>query len=171
MRERVNCVPEKASLTIEQVLALLTEAPPRLAALTENLTPAQLHAAPSPGEWSANDLLAHLRTCADVWGDYISLILTTNHPTIRAISPRTQLKQTNYPNLGFHPSLAAFTTQRTALLTLLKSLPLESWSRTATVKANGRILERTLHSYSDLLARHEQPHLDQLATTIAATRA
>lgn len=161
-------MPASASLTYEQVLALLAAAPPRLAALTENLTAAQLHAAPSPGEWSANDLLAHLRTCADVWGDYITRILTEDHPKIRAISPRTHLKRTNYPNLDFHPSLTAYTAQRTKLLTLLHSLPPESWSRTATVKANGRILERTLHSYADLLARHEQPHLDQLASIIAA---
>jgi len=163
-------VPASASLTYEQALAQLADGPPRIAALADGRSPAQLHAAPSPGEWSANDLLAHLRTCADVWGDYITRILTEDHPTIRAISPRTHLKRTNYPNLDFHPSLAAFTAQRTALLTRLNALPPQAWSRTATVKANGRILERTLLSYADLLARHEQPHLDQLATILASTQ-
>jgi hypothetical protein len=53
-------VPNK-SLTIEQVLTLLAETPQRIAALTSDLEPAQLHTSPNPDEWSANDVLAHLR--------------------------------------------------------------------------------------------------------------
>jgi hypothetical protein len=81
-------VPEKP-LTIEQILTLLRDSPPRIAALTGGLTPAQLHAAPGQGEWSANDVLAHLRSCADVWGRYITRILAEDRPAIRAVSPRT----------------------------------------------------------------------------------
>ena len=63
-------MPER-SLTIEQVLIMLAETPPRIAALTAGLAPAQLRTAPNQGEWSANDVLAHLRSCADVWGNCI----------------------------------------------------------------------------------------------------
>jgi len=52
-------VPNK-SLTTEQVLTLLAATPRRIAALTAGLAPAQLHTTPNPGEWSANDVLAHL---------------------------------------------------------------------------------------------------------------
>jgi hypothetical protein len=38
-------------LTIEQILTLLAEAPPRLAALTADLAPAQLQTRLSPTEW------------------------------------------------------------------------------------------------------------------------
>ena len=48
-------------LTSEQALALLAAAPPRIAALTSGLEPAQLQAAPAPEQWSANEVLAHLR--------------------------------------------------------------------------------------------------------------
>lgn len=44
------------SLTVEQVLTILTETPPRIAALTTDLTPTQLHTSPNPDEWSANDV-------------------------------------------------------------------------------------------------------------------
>src|SRR5487761_1341461 len=57
------------SLTTEQVLTLLAETPARIAALTADLAPAQLHTPPNHDEWSANDVLAHLRACADVWGN------------------------------------------------------------------------------------------------------
>ena len=59
-------------LTIEQMLTILSETPPRIAALTAGLATSLLHRAPNPGEWSANNVLAHLRSCADVWGNYIT---------------------------------------------------------------------------------------------------
>lgn len=63
------------SVTTQQILAILAETPRSLAAITGGLTLAQLHSAPAPGEWSANDVLAHLRACADVWGNCIAEIL------------------------------------------------------------------------------------------------
>ncbi len=44
----------RRSLTSEQVLTVLAEMPPRIAALTAGLAPAQLHITPNHDEWSAN---------------------------------------------------------------------------------------------------------------------
>lgn len=150
------------SLTIEQVLTLLAQTPPRIAALTTSLTPDQLRTSPKQGEWSANDVLAHLRSCADMWGNCIMAILAEDRPTLRAINPRTWIKQTDYPELEFRPSLRSFTTQRTDLLAVLEPLPPEAWSRAAIVKGAGRVLERTVLSYAEWLATHERPHLKQI---------
>lgn len=150
------------SLTTEQVLTLLAATPPRIAALTAGLTPGQLRAAPSHGEWSANDVLAHLRACADVWGDCISAIVAEDRPTLRAVNPRTWIRQTNYPALDFRSSLRSFTKQRADLLTVLESVPREGWSRAATVTGAGNVLERTVLSYTQWLARHERPHVKQI---------
>ena len=68
-------MPNK-TLSIEQVLTLLAETPRRLEALTVALASAQLCTAPDHDEWSANDVLAHLRACADVWGGCIATILS-----------------------------------------------------------------------------------------------
>ena len=140
------------SLTIEQVLSRLTENSTRIPALTTDLTPAQLHTSPSPGQWSANDVLAHLRSCSDMWGDCIATIIAEDRPTIRAANPRTWINKTDYPELEFRPSLRSFTTQRANLLAVLEPLPHESWSRTATVTGAGKPLERTVLFYADWLA-------------------
>jgi hypothetical protein len=87
-------VPDK-SLPIEQILTMLAAGPSRIATLTGNLFPAQLHAAPDTDQWSANELLAHLRACADVWGDCIVTILAQDKPTIRAVNPRTWIDKTD----------------------------------------------------------------------------
>lgn len=154
------------SLTPEQTLSLLAETPQRLAALAEGLTAAQLRAAPTPDEWSANDVLAHLRACADVWGDCIATIIAEDEPTLRAINPTTWIKRTNYLDLDFQPSLRAFATQRAELLATLQPLPDASWSRAATVTGAGKVLTRTVLTYAQWLAEHERPHIKQIARAV-----
>lgn len=133
---------------IEKVLTLLAENSRRIDALTAGLAPARLHTVPTLDGWSANDVLAHLRSCADVWGDCIRAIIAEEAPTLRAVDPRTWIKQTDYLDLAFQLSLRAFATQRTELLALLEPLPHDSWSRAATVTGVGRPLQRTAMSFA-----------------------
>ena len=111
-------------LTIEQNLAMLAATPSRIADLTQPLSPVQLLTPPEPGEWSARDVLAHLRACADMWGKYIVLILNEDRPTFKAVNPTTWIKQTDYLEQEFQPSLQAFTIQRAELLDVLRPFPL-----------------------------------------------
>ena len=153
-------------LTIEQALAALAETPTRLAALTLSLLPAQLQSQPAPHEWSLNDILAHLRACSDMWGGYIQKILADDQPTFRAVNPTTWIKQTNYPDLDFRPSLHVFTAQRTELLALLKPLPAVAWERSATVTGVGKPRQRTVMTYARWLANHERSHLRHITRLI-----
>jgi len=153
-------------MTAEQILSVLRDTPDRLSSLTGEVTAARLHAAPEPGEWSLAEIAAHLRSCADVWGEAIQTIAVTDRPTIRAVSPTTWIKRTDYRELAFASSLQAFGKQRDQLLALLGDLPDQGWSRSATVIGGGRPLELTVHSYANRLARHERTHWRQLAKTL-----
>ncbi len=153
-------------LTIEQVLPLLRDAPTRIAALTADLSPEALQMRSTPEEWSASVVLAHLRACADVWGNCIMRIIAEDRPTWRAVSPRTWIKQTDYPELAFRPSLGAFTTQRANLLAVLSPLPITAWERSARVSTVGRVLEPTVLSYAERLVVHERSHLKQIADIV-----
>jgi hypothetical protein len=144
--------------------------PQRIGALTAGLEPARLRTAPDPEKWFANDVLAQLPACADMWGEAISTIIADDRPTIRAVNPRTWIKQTDYLELDFQPSFHAFTSQRADLLAVLKPLPLVGWSRSATVKGAGAVLERTVLTYADGLVRHEQPHLKQITRIVSGWR-
>jgi hypothetical protein len=99
-------------MTMEQILSILRDTPERLRGLTGDLTEAKLHAAPESGEWSVTDIAAHLRSCADVWGQAIETIAVTDHPTIRAVSPTTWIESTDYRELAFASSLQACAKQR-----------------------------------------------------------
>ena len=157
-------------LTIEQILTMLASTPSRLADLTQGLLPAQLLTPPKPGEWSARDVLAHLRACADMWGKYIVVILSEDKPTIKAVNPTTWIKKTDYREQEFQPSLQAFTAQRAELLAVLKPLTPESWSRMATVTGAGKPRERSVYTYAQWLANHERPHIKQIARIVNTIR-
>ena len=149
--------------TPDQILTMLANAPSRLANLTEDLTPAQLVTPPEPGEWSARDVLAHLHACSDMWGKYILQILSEDKPTIKAVNPTTWIKQTNYHEQDFQPSLKAYIAQRASLLSVLQPLAPEAWSRSATVTGAGKPRERSVYTYALWLANHEKTHFKQIA--------
>lgn len=155
----------RTKLTVEQLLTVLTETPRRIAALTVDVPDAVLRVAPAD-EWSANDVLAHLRACADVWGSNIEAMLAEDKPTWRAVNPRTWIKSTDYPTRKFQPSLRAFTEQRSKLLVVMQALSPVEWSRTAIVLGGGAPYEPTLLDYAQRLARHEPPHVKQIARVV-----
>lgn len=157
-------------LATAEVLALLAAAPSRIAALTADLAPTQVWAAPAPGEWSLTEILAHLRACADMWGGAIAAILAADHPTLRAVNPTTWINRTDYREQAFAASLTAYTTQRAELLTVLEPLMPDDWARAATVTGTGKATERTVRFYAQWLARHERPHLKQIDHTARTLR-
>jgi hypothetical protein len=141
---------------------MLTATPTRLADLAKGLPPAQLLTPPKPGEWSARDVLAHLRACADMWGKCIVEILSEDKPTIKAVNPTSWIKKTDYREQEFRPALQAFTTQRAGLLAVLKPLEPDAWSRMATVTGAGKPRERSVYTYAHWLANHERSHIKQV---------
>jgi hypothetical protein len=154
-------------LTIEEIMAILPETPRRIAALTEELTAAQLHAAPAPGSWSVNDVLAHLRACQDVLGGNVLRILAEYRPTWKGVSPRAWLKKTDYPKWEFQPAFEAFARQRSDLLAVLEPLASQHWERTATVIGMiGETHEYSARYYADWMAGHERAHLKSLPRII-----
>lgn len=157
-----------AYLTIDEILTLLGENPGRIAALTSDLTAVQLVTVSSKNGWSAAEILAHLRSCADVWGDCMRSIIARDRPTIRAVNPRTWINGTHYPKLKFRSSFQDYERQRVELLKFLQSLPRKSWDRTAIVLGAGRPLEKAVHYYADRMARHERTHVKQIARIASA---
>ena len=115
-------------------------------------------------------MLAHLRACADVWGACITTMLAEDMPTLRAINPRAWIKRTDYLDLDFQPSLAAFARQRAELVAILQPLPRAAWSRAATVTGAGKPLERTVLSYARRMAGHERPHVKQIERIVTSLR-
>ena len=161
---------ESPKLSDEQIVQALAEQPKSIGSLTAGLSQNALRRPPAPEGWSLNDVLAHLRSCGDMWGKYIALILVKDQPTFRAVNPTTWIKSTNYPDLDFPASFRAYTKQRVQLVKKLRGVPKEAWSRRATVTGGGRPRQRTVRDYALWLANHERSHLGQIARLAAEHR-
>lgn len=151
---------------IQRSIEALADTPVRILKATENAPPSSLHLTSDKETWSVNDVLAHLRTCADIWGGSIEKMIAQDHPTFRYVSPRTWMRKTDYSDLPFTVNLEAFVSQRTKLLDLLRGLPADGWSRGATFTATTRGREQTVLSYAVRLAQHEDGHCVQIEALV-----
>ena len=149
---------------------MLKTTPSRIASASHGLSDKELNWKPAADSWSANEILAHLRACSDVWGGSIMKILKQDNPTFRYVSPRTWIRKTNYIELEFNASFFAFRTQREDLIKTLRALPREGWSRRANVKAASKLHEETVLSYAQRLADHECGHCEQIDRVLHTRR-
>lgn len=147
---------------IEQYLKLLEETPRRIKRITSAFDEARLQRKTEKLPWSVNDILAHLRSCADVWGDSIFAMLAEENPKVAYRHPRQWIKKTDYLQLSFQESFQAFVTQRRKLLKSLKSLSFEDWSRAAIIQ--GR--EHTVFTQARRIATHENVHCEQIESLL-----
>ncbi len=154
--------PRDPHLSKDEIIAWLRAAPHRIAVATDGVSSHMLRAAPAPDTWSIVEIVAHLRACADVWGEAIDQILAARRPTFKAISPYTWLNQTDYRSLEFAATMRAYRRQRAALVRRLQGLPARAWERSAIVTGCGAPLERTLTWYALGIAGHEQSHLKHI---------
>lgn len=152
--------------SVERIMEILSRSPGRLTELSNGLTPEKLSAVLEDGEWSARDVLAHLKSCSDMWGGQIQLMLKEDNPTYKAVNPRTWIKQTDYLEQEFQPLLEAFTAQRKELLEVLVSLSPEAWLRKGKAFGWGQSYDRQVLRTADALARHERTHLKQIEAAL-----
>ncbi len=155
--------------TPETVVQRLAETVSRFQAVPQERAPEQLAVSSKPEEWSPNDLLWHLRSAADVHGEYIKRILDEEQPRWRHVSPRARMKKVPYRDLPFAESVAAFAKQRAELLGVLEALPPEAWQRVALIQNGGREQVQTLHQRAWAMAAHEMAHWAQLRGATATS--
>ena len=150
----MNITPDE----IERYLSLLSNTSRRLLKATQGFDDLRLQYKIDNKAWSVNDILAHLRSCADVWGGSIEAMLAQDKPTLPYHHPRQWIKKTNYPNLLFDESFQAFRVQRKNLLNVLNNLSFEDWSCSAIIKRR----EHTVYSQTRRMALHEDIHCQQI---------
>ena len=121
---------------------------------------ARLTARADEKTWSASDVLAHLRSAADIRGKWIAAMLDRDNPTIRAVSPRSAFRK--YVDRDFAVSLKEFSEERAALVKRLRALDDAGWARTLTFTgASPRSSTPTVAQCVWGLVEHEKVHLDQ----------
>ena len=150
---------------IAEYMALAAATPRRLAASSAGLDHDQLSQPPAAGEWSALEILNHLRACEEVWMHSVHAMLAHANPSLKEIHPRQWIKTLNpYTSQSFATSLQIFMLRREALLITLEALSPADWAREAMIDRK----THTVYSHVRRMVLHEQTHCDQIDTLLRA---
>jgi hypothetical protein len=143
---------------VQKYLRSISETPQQIGLLVKGLDEDRLHYRADAKSWSVNDILAHLRSCGDLWTHSIYAMLAGKEPSFSDINERKWAKVTRYAELPFNQSFQAYSLQRENLVMVLKDLPFASWERSAM------IFERrhTVFTQTRRMAKHESEHLEQI---------
>ena len=147
----------------DDLVERLAATPGRVAAAVAGRTPEALSAAPD-GEWSAVDVLAHLRASDDILSPRLVAMLVREEPALPAFDDRRWGEVMGYAESDFQELLATFTFRRAEQIRVLRQLTPADWQRVGIHEARGRItlLETLRH-----LADHEVEHCVQLEALFA----
>jgi hypothetical protein len=144
----------------------ISETPQQITLLVKGYEENHLQLRADTKSWSANDILAHLRSCADLWTHSIYAMLAENEPVFSDINERKWARVTRYAELPFHQSFQAYSLQRVSLVSVLKGLPLELWERSAVIFKR----RHTVFTQARRLAKHETEHLEQMKVVLRGIR-
>jgi len=147
---------------VDKTLALLAKTSLRIAELTNGMEDSVLQAKPDKQSWSVNDILAHLRSCSDLWTHSMYAMLAENQPVFSDIDERKWARVTGYAVVAFSESFQVLSLQRRNLLRVLEALPFEAWERSAIIFER----KHTVFTQARRLVKHETEHLEQIKSLL-----
>jgi hypothetical protein len=154
-----------AALGDRDAVAVLETTPAEVRRLASDLPQVMLERAPSPGEWSAREVLGHLLDVEVVYGFRMRLTLTEDEARYPGYNEK---RWATLPRPAFEAILDAFTALRAANVSLLQGLPAEAWSRTGFHSEQG---PDPFALQVRKLAGHDLAHLNQMERAIEHSRA
>ncbi len=151
----------------ESLLAILRSTPAALAGLLEPLASSAWSARPAADEWSAAEILCHLRDVErEVDQPRIGLILKETDPFIPAQTPDMWAQERGYTSQDGPSALSAFTQARLGTLKTLGSLEPAQWSRKARHAIFGPTNLQELVSFN---TQHDRLHIQQVWKNLHTT--
>ena len=152
----------KPHYQVDNLLERLSNVPSRIARAVARLSEAEKHTALSNREWSAAEILAHLRASDDIVAYRLYVILVRDNPALPAYDERRWAEIAGYAQADFESSLKTYTLRRTELVKVLRQVALDDWKRFGTHEVKGTI---SLLDVATSLVEHEEEHCLQLEAT------
>jgi uncharacterized damage-inducible protein DinB len=156
----------RAPLPTAELVAALTAAAGRLRAVAAGLDDTQRRHRPAPGEWSLNEVMAHLlHVETEVFLPRLQRMAREDCPRFPAFRPEAWARERDHSLEPFDGSLAAFETARTATIAFVRTLPDGAGER---LGVSGLFGPMALVQYATHVADHDVEHLAQMARGRAA---
>jgi DinB superfamily len=148
-----------SSNQVDDLLNRLADVPRRIGNAVAGLSDTAKYVPPSNDEWSAAQILAHLRASDDILAHRLYAILARDNPALPAYDERRWAEIARYPQADFELSLKIFTLRRGELVRMLSQIALEDWGRLGNHEVQGAI---SLLQAATALLEHEEAHCVQL---------
>src|SRR5262245_12139579 len=160
---------------------LVTDGEPRMASLGQQLkrmdsTPDDFAAAiagmpdhllskrPDDANWSATEVMCHIRDIEESFMARMQLIMTMDEPTLLPVEPDRWAAERQYHRNNAAEALQAFRTRREESLKFLRRLRPEQVVRGGLHATRGHM---TIADFVSLMVWHDDNHLDQLKRALA----
>ena len=146
-------------MNTDSLINRIADIPNRIVRTVAGWSEAALLAQPAPGEWSAAEVLAHLRSADDILTPRIYMMLVRDNPTLLAYEERTWADVLGYAEADFHTSVQTYILKRAELVNVLRHLTPEQWQRTGVHEHNGSL---TIEKLVTDIVLHEGEHCRQI---------
>jgi len=144
---------------IDDLIRRLSMIPSRIARAVETMPGAEKRRALSADEWSASQILAHLRASNDIVAYRLYAILARDTTPLPAYDERRWAKVAGYEDADFESSLQIFTLCRAELVAVLQKIDIADWQRFGIHEEKGVL---SLFEVATSLVEHEEEHCQQL---------
>jgi uncharacterized damage-inducible protein DinB len=145
--------------TLDEQLARMERTVNDYAAVVKNVSDAQLTKRPDPKNWSAKEVVCHVRDIEESFMMRFLSIMAMDDPKFLPVEPDRWAVERQYQRNDVQEALAALKTRREETLRFLHGLKPEQWERGGVHATRGRM---TLKDFVELMAWHDDNHLDQL---------
>ena len=168
---------------LEERLARLRRTADDLARAIQGQPEAMLSRRPDPTNWSANDVICHLRDIEELCILRFHMMLAMDDPKVFVVGapprdpeawgiggevpfpldPDRWVEERQYARNDAKAALAAFRRRRAEVLAFLRGLSREQWQRGSLHPTHGRV---TFAEWTAGMAGHDENHLAQLGRAL-----
>jgi uncharacterized damage-inducible protein DinB len=153
------------SIPRDEVLATLAVMPSRLREVVARAAPRALERRPGPDEWSAFQVVCHVRDAALAYTGRFRWMVFDDDPFLPNFDENNWVAASRDTVADLSAILDEIAASRADLIRVLSRLPESGWQRTGRHEVAGTVV---LDHYVRHHAAHEQLHLAQIAAALSA---
>jgi uncharacterized damage-inducible protein DinB len=150
--------------TLKNTMAEMEKTADLFAAAIQGASEAALSKRPDAKNWSAKEIICHVRDTEEFFLNRFQMILSFDEPKFSLADAERWVVERQYLRNDVGEAISAFRQRRQETLQFMKEISPGQWGRACIHKVRGRM---TLRDYCELLAGHDKVHLDQVKRALA----
>lgn len=146
-------------------MEMLDKHPEEFAAAIRGIPESQLSKRPDEKNWSAKEVICHMRDTEELFASRFQTILSMNEPKFPAVDADRWAVDRQYLRNDIQEALASFRRRREETLQFLRELKPEQWDRVGIHLKYGPM---TILKFVELMVNHGNDHIAQLQRALTA---